>query len=303
MRVTGDREVGGTWRLPGLTPVPSRPSALVGLGTSVTGEGLVGGCWMAVLVPGMYVVTGISPNYPGNGQGGGFCPLGLSAPNRALYWLSYTLKWSARQVTLLLDPAPKAGASLLGYALIGQRAIVTAMQADHKCRKCEKSEPEVQFNLRTMNGRKYKRHLCTKCFNRYNRSFESKKTRLECSRRYAAKIKQWKRSDALTERWILQDSRRSDKRNGRINDLTKEFIKNLIKDGCAYCGETKLRMTLDRVDNGLGHLQTNVKPACVRCNDLRGNMPFAAWLIVSTAVRAARLAGAFGTWHGRKVRQ
>ncbi len=99
-------------------------------------------------------------------------------------------------------------------------------------------------------------------------------------------------------RWIMVDSRKTDKKAGRQNDLTREFVDALIVGGCAYCGENKLRMTLDRKDNSLGHLQSNVTPACVRCNYLRRDMPYDAWLEIAPAVREAKEKGLFGNWIG-----
>jgi len=81
--------------------------------------------------------------------------------------------------------------------------------------------------------------------------------------------------------------------------MTVEFIQNLISQGCIYCGETTLRMTLDRKDNDLAHVKTNVVPACIRCNYARGNMPYEAWLFLAPGMRAAREAGVFGDWVGR----
>lgn len=97
---------------------------------------------------------------------------------------------------------------------------------------------------------------------------------------------------------IRSDSRESDRKNGRKNDLTIEFIRSLIADPCAYCGETSLRMTLDRKDNSLGHEQSNVIQACERCNYSRRNMPFEAWMVVADAMRKARELGLFGDWTG-----
>jgi len=47
---------------------------------------------------------------------------------------------------------------------------------------------------------------------------------------------------------ICVDCRRFDKRRGRANDLTVEFVSKSIADGCLYCGETSIRMSLDRID-------------------------------------------------------
>jgi hypothetical protein len=100
-------------------------------------------------------------------------------------------------------------------------------------------------------------------------------------------------------RWILEDSRRSDKKKGLSNNLTREFIDLEISKGCSYCGEASIRMTLDRIDNTVGHLQSNVVPACIRCNLTRGNMPYKAWLFLVDSMRHAREAGAFDNWTGR----
>lgn len=102
------------------------------------------------------------------------------------------------------------------------------------------------------------------------------------------------------ERWILEDSRRDDRRRrGVENDLDIQFIRDAIKKGCSYCGERQLRMTLDRIDNGLPHTKANVVPACIRCNYTRKNMPYAAWLVIAPKMREARELGLFGTWTGR----
>lgn len=98
---------------------------------------------------------------------------------------------------------------------------------------------------------------------------------------------------------ILYDCRASDKKHGRECDLDKEYIEGLIGCGCLYCGETKLRITLDRIDNSKGHLRSNVVPACIRCNYARGSMPHEAWLCLMPGLTEAREKGLFGDWTGR----
>jgi hypothetical protein len=101
-------------------------------------------------------------------------------------------------------------------------------------------------------------------------------------------------------RWILIDSKASDRKAKRDGfDLTRDFVEGLIARGCMYCGETALRMTLDRIDNDKGHTKENVNPACIRCNYLRRDMPYAAWLLLCPALRQARERGAFGDWQCR----
>lgn len=74
------------------------------------------------------------------------------------------------------------------------------------------------------------------------------------------------------------------------------FVERLIENGCEYCGDTELQMSVDRVDNRLGHTKSNVKPACIRCNYVRGSMPFEAWTLFIPVMERARELGLFGTW-------
>lgn len=108
-----------------------------------------------------------------------------------------------------------------------------------------------------------------------------------------------RRDPSTRHRWIVQDSKKSDRKKGLKNDLTPEFVAALIRNGCCYCGELKLKMTLDRVDNSLGHLQSNVVPACIRCNFMRRDMPYAAWYALMKTVREVREKGLFGDWTGQ----
>jgi hypothetical protein len=92
--------------------------------------------------------------------------------------------------------------------------------------------------------------------------------------------------------------RTSDRERHLACDLTKSETIELLSRQCSYCGETKLTMSLDRIDNALGHTRANVIPACVRCNFVRKDMPYEAWLTLAPAMRAAREAGLFGDWTG-----
>jgi hypothetical protein len=112
-----------------------------------------------------------------------------------------------------------------------------------------------------------------------------------------------RRNPSERGRCIWKDTRGSDRKAGRSNDLTVEFIDSVIRNGCSYCLATDSKMTLDRVDNTLGHLTSNVVPACIRCNYMRRDMPHAAWLVLLPAIRQAREAGLFGSWTGDCVRR
>lgn len=120
------------------------------------------------------------------------------------------------------------------------------------------------------------------------------------ARRHTKKIK--KRKEKRAEgKYRTRDIRRSyiknDKDNKRDNDITTEFINSIINNGCTYCGEHNIMiLTLDRVDNTLGHLQSNVNLCCTRCNTIKNNMPHEAWEFIMPTIKQAREKGLFGTW-------
>jgi len=99
--------------------------------------------------------------------------------------------------------------------------------------------------------------------------------------------------------YICQDSKKSDNKRGlKGNNLTIEIVKDLIKNGCSYCEEKNLMMTLDRIDNSLAHITKNVRAACIRCNLMRRNMPYKAWIVLAPKIREIRELGLFDNWDG-----
>ena len=53
--------------------------------------------------------------------------------------------------------------------------------------------------------------------------------------------------------------------------LTFEEFRKLVNAPCFYCGETPA-MGVDRVDNRIGYLTSNVVAACVECNFMKRAM-------------------------------
>ena len=62
-------------------------------------------------------------------------------------------------------------------------------------------------------------------------------------------------------------------------------------------------MTLDRIDNEIGHVFANVVGSCVRCNLIRRHMPYAAWMCIVPGLRKAREEGLFQGWTGEVHRR
>jgi hypothetical protein len=61
-----------------------------------------------------------------------------------------------------------------------------------------------------------------------------------------------------------------DKKRGYTFDITLEFMRSEIAKGCAYCGD-KENVGLDRIDNSIGHVMSNVVPCCYSCNCARND--------------------------------
>lgn len=122
--------------------------------------------------------------------------------------------------------------------------------------------------------------------------------RLQASRLKAMAKKSKDRASDIAKS-ILVDSRKTDKKRQFANDLDLDFVREAIRGGCQYCGEMTIRMTLDRIDNSVGHVKSNVIPACIRCNYVRGAMPYDAWLILAPGMTRARELGLFGSWTAR----
>lgn len=154
------------------------------------------------------------------------------------------------------------------------------------CVECRQKRRITAFQPLERNGRSYRKHVCRRCVRR------------RPGRRAAVNAAVRRRRRQNVAAAIREDSRRYDKRRGLHHDLSAEWIRDAISNGCAYCGENSIRMTLDRKDNDIGHVSTNVVPACLRCNYTRRDMPYAAWLLLVPAMRRARELGLFADWTG-----
>lgn len=168
------------------------------------------------------------------------------------------------------------------------------------CSSCKLSEPDVQFTTRIVKGKCYPRTNCMGCTvvknkKRIRKPSEATKQQVV---RNSARITAERKSGLFRDKYIVVDARRSDQKFDRQFDLTRAFVKDLISSPCSYCGDTELMMTVDRKDNRLGHLKANVVGSCIRCNLIRRDMPYEAWLIVADSMRKARELGLFENWTG-----
>jgi len=168
-----------------------------------------------------------------------------------------------------------------------------------KCSSCLVVKPVDEFGLKEG---KYRRCYCKDCVRQKFKDMRNRlgKTpaRIALEQRQMERVKQKRKSNQTRGRFVLADSKNCDKRRGLDNDLNIDFVNSLLSQKCAYCEDSDSLLGLDRIDNNLGHTQCNVVACCRRCNYIRRNMPYEAWLLFIPAVRAARLSGVFGEWNG-----
>ena len=166
------------------------------------------------------------------------------------------------------------------------------------CAGCKLDLEIDQFPLRTVNGKKYPRVYCKKCNGAKLKALKpsTREKRLERDKKRSALLTLSRKVDGPERaKIIFSDLRASDRKRKLEFSLTIEDISSLINKGCSYCGDNKF-ISLDRKDNSIGHTLDNVVPCCRRCNYIRRDMPYEAWLFISPKLKEAIDLGLLGTW-------
>lgn len=164
-----------------------------------------------------------------------------------------------------------------------------------QCSKCLKDNLSALDFDTTHKGYQYS--YCKECRrNQVNSARRIRYRKPENKLKKKLKTQSFRQNPEKRANVIAKDSKSSDKKHGREFNLTIERIRELIENTCQYCGENKLQMTLDRIDNSIGHIESNVVPACIRCNLIRRHIPYEAWLCMLPGIREAREKGLFEGW-------
>lgn len=131
------------------------------------------------------------------------------------------------------------------------------------CKDCKELQPIGEFNLHSP-AKDIRRRYCKKC--------ELKRVRT-------------KSQDAYT-RW--KHSERRAARSGEVWEIPLENYKNLIAQNCHYC-DGELNPTgcgLDRKNNEVGYLLTNVVPCCRQCNTVKNHFfSYEDMLLLSVVIK------------------
>lgn len=161
------------------------------------------------------------------------------------------------------------------------------------CKVCQESKPLEKFPVCSPKNspKEYRNHTCHSCT--YQENKKKYPHLVNKNREYHQK---WEnKNPEVKKMWGYKSW---DKKQGFSHDLDLPFVKEMISQPCFYCGSSHGidKMTLDRIDNTKGHTKSNVNPACYRCNILRGDMPYAAWIFLAPAIREAHKQNLFGDW-------
>ena len=167
------------------------------------------------------------------------------------------------------------------------------------CKVCGPQKTDLFYvSYIAKNGKPVYKDVCKPCYIKRNK--EKRSPEIDKKRLHRAAIKRAQGIGHSAN--LLRSYKTGDKARGRNCDLTKEFIEEKISNGCSYCGERDIRLLgLDRVYNDLGHLKMNVVPACQRCNTLRRDMPYEAWLLFVPVIKDIISRDLFGDWYPRQA--
>lgn len=182
-------------------------------------------------------------------------------------------------------------------------ALGTSVVEPEDRRVCSRCGDSKALSLFRGDTPRQKRCTCRYCYNARRRELRAERgtpKRTARERKRDNESRKRRRQDPARRAFhICQDSRINDRKRGRANDLEIEFVEGLINQGCSYCGISRKDapyMTLDRMDNQLGHLKSNVVPSCLSCNLTRGTMPYEAWCLAAEGLRKARSLGLLDGW-------
>ena len=167
---------------------------------------------------------------------------------------------------------------------------------DSEVRECKVCKIPKQLNLefRYHSTHETYSHCCKDCENKRKRLKYAGLPEPEEYKNLSKRVKQRRIFENKPYRKTSQYNRKRidykavDKKKGRNSDLTTEFIEKCFNSNCVYCGFPAI--TLDRIDNTLGHTMDNCVPACFECNTARNRLfSYEEMKIIGKCIRSIKL--------------
>lgn len=99
---------------------------------------------------------------------------------------------------------------------------------------------------------------------------------------YVRKFDLHQRANAL-----MSTYRRTDAKKGLAFNIDKITMLRRLDSECVYCGDSYMpNLGLDRVDNSIGHVHSNIVTCCYECNTARSNLfTFDEMKIIGQAIK------------------
>lgn len=157
------------------------------------------------------------------------------------------------------------------------------------CIDCELERPIGKFPL----NRGRPRSQCSTCKGKQDRAKRQSNPNLMAT----YKIYQASYYKERPHLYKLKSYQHSDKTNNRISLTRKEFLELITNSVCFYCYENNFAVLgLDRIDNNLGHEIGNVRVCCDKCNNIMGDIPDAAKLIIKDSLIKIKEQNLLSNW-------
>ena len=143
------------------------------------------------------------------------------------------------------------------------------------CKKCgvEKSHSEFAKHKQCKFGITHECSVCALKRSQYRTPDKLAMKSEYDKRRYERSSKRQKIDrESDPAKYKLSTYKSFDKKRGINSDIDYEFVLNAIDSPCFYCGlKDKQNVGLDRIENSIGHMKSNVVPCCSLCNMTRGD--------------------------------
>lgn len=146
-----------------------------------------------------------------------------------------------------------------GRALYGPLGGLKKISRMKKCCKCKKEKPFAEF-YRCKSIKSGFHYSCKSCM---------KKRQAQYQRENPEKIKQRRERYEKTPENRYRKYKKGARRRGIAFSLSFDEFMEFWQKPCVYCNGQIETIGLDRVNNSLGYIMSNVFPCCSKCNYLK----------------------------------
>lgn len=139
------------------------------------------------------------------------------------------------------------------------------------CRKCGE-EKDISMFVSHKQCKHGKSHECKSCKDKSRVRWAGGKVEYDRQRYERRKLAHQIERSERNHIYKMRSYIGSDKKKGLAHDIDEDFCLVQMSKPCYYCSHIDTPINgLDRIDNSIGHIKTNLIPCCQLCNMTRGN--------------------------------